>query len=73
MDDKTSLAVETLLSLGQQEWTPPSPATSSDCSERSPHAQSLVEEEEETEHQLAKEDIKKVIDSCFVVVLRICY
>lgn len=36
LDKRTSLAVETLLSLGQQEWRPPSPAASTDSDARSP-------------------------------------
>ena len=58
LDHRTSLAVETLLSLGNQEWTPPSPASSTDmdgmpCS-RSPinsissdHTDSLIDSDAE--------------------------
>lgn len=51
MDQRTSLAVETLLSLGKQEWTPPSPATSSDYSETPPGVARVVEEDNVVEEE----------------------
>lgn len=61
MDHRTSLAVETLLSLGKpQEWTPPSPATSSDCSEIPPGVERVEEEEIVVEDQGT---VEKQLDS----------
>ena len=50
LDKRTSLAVETLLSLGRHGWCPPSPASSTDmeCTSSVPSSMSESTEEEES-------------------------
>ncbi len=68
MDQRTSLAVETLLSLGQ-EWTPPSPATSNDFSEQqSPSSETAIGDEEECQLPSPREEIKKVCLQFTIIV-----